>query len=257
VISGARLFWVSWLFQIRTLTASAFFVLISLIQPVIFATIAFEMWRSGARPGTLLSVALGVGMMGMWSATLFGSGGAIQWQRWQGTLEILVAAPSPFLLTLTPLTLATASIGLYSVAATLLWGRVLFGVPMHVVHPAAFALALPATVISLGLLGLVMASTFVLYRQASAFSNLLEYPVWLVTGLLVPLSLLPGWTHPIAWVLAPTWGVRAIRAAALGGDVWWPLLACLGLAACYLAIGTVTMRNFERVARARATLALT
>ena len=28
--------------------------------------------------------------MGIWSATLFGSGGAIQWQRWQGTLELLV-----------------------------------------------------------------------------------------------------------------------------------------------------------------------
>ncbi len=63
-MSAIRLFWVSWLFQIRTLTASGFFVLISLIQPIIFATIAFEMWRSGARPGTLLAVALGVGLMG-------------------------------------------------------------------------------------------------------------------------------------------------------------------------------------------------
>ena len=81
-----------------------------------------------------------------------------------------------------------------------------------------FALALPATVIGLGLLGLVLASTFILYRNANAMSNLLEYPVWLVTGLLVPLSLLPGWVEPIGWVLAPTWGVEAIRAAALGGD---------------------------------------
>ena len=32
-------------------------------------------------------------MMGVWSSTLFGSGGAIQWQRWQGTLELLVGAP--------------------------------------------------------------------------------------------------------------------------------------------------------------------
>jgi hypothetical protein len=41
--------------------------------------------------------------------------------------------------------------------------------------------ALPATVVSLGML---LASTFVLYRHASAFSNLLEYPIWLATGLL-------------------------------------------------------------------------
>ncbi len=141
--------------------------------------------------------------------------------------------------------------------ATLLWGRVLFGIPITFAHPVAFVAALPATVVALGLLGLVMASTFVLYRSASAFSNLLEYPVWLVTGLLVPVSLLPGWVEPISWVLAPTWGVRAIRAGALGGDAWTPLAMCLVLAAAYLAIGMVTMRNFERMARARATLSLT
>ncbi|HUZ84278.1 MAG TPA: ABC transporter permease [Gaiellales bacterium] len=253
----ARLFWFSWLFQVRTLSASLFFVLVSVLQPVIFASIAFYMWRAGAQPGTLLSVALGVGLMGMWSATLFGSGGAIQWQRWQGTLEVLVAAPAPFLLTLTPLTLATSTIGLYSIATTLLWGRLLFGIPLHFAHPLLVVPALAATTVSLGLLGLVMASTFVLYRSASAFSNLLEYPVWLVCGLLVPLSLLPGWTHPLAWALAPTWGVRAIRAATLGGDVTTPLLVCAGLGACYLAIGSVTIRNFERLARSRATLSLT
>lgn len=256
-MGGARLFGISWLFQIRTLTNSLFFVLISILQPVIFASVAFYMWRAGAQPGTLLSVALGVGLMGMWSATLFGSGGAIQWQRWQGTLEVLVAAPPSFLLTLTPLTLATSTIGLYAVLATLLWGRLLFGIPLHFAHPLLLVPALVATVVALGLLGLVMASTFVLYRNASAFSNLLEYPVWLVCGLLVPISLLPGWTHPISWVLAPTWGVRAIRASALGGDWLTPLLMCSGLAAAYLAIGSVTLRNFERLARSRATLSLT
>ena len=70
------------------------------------------------------------------------------------------------------------------------------------------------------MLGLLLASTFVLYRNANAFSNLLEYPVWLATGLLVPLSLLPGWVAPISWILSPTWGMRAIREAAFGGDAW-------------------------------------
>ncbi len=258
MIHALRLFWVGWLFHQKSLLLSIFFVLISVLQPVIFASIAFFMWRTGSREGTLLDIALGAGLMGMWSSTLFGSGGAIQWQRWQGTLEILVAAPPRFLLTMLPLTLATATNGLYSVVATLFWGRVLFGVPLEFAQPLLFLLALPATVLGLGLLGLVMASTFVLYRSASAFSNLLEYPVWLVTGLLVPVSLLPGWAEPLSWVLAPTWGVRAVRDAAHGTGE--PLLAigmCLLLAAVYLAIGWFTMANFERLARTRATLSLT
>ena len=229
-----------------------------MLQPVIFASIAFLMVENGNQSGTLLYVALGAGLMGVWSSTLFGSGGAIQWQRWQGTLELLVAAPAPFIFCLLPLTVATSSIGLYSILATLFWGRVFFGVPLDFAQPLQLAVALPVTVLSLGMLGLVLASTFVLARHASAFSNLLEYPVWLATGLLVPLTLLPAWVGPISWVLAPTWGIDAIRDAALGGSSAWPeIAACAALGVAYLAIGTILLRNFERLARQRATLALT
>jgi ABC-2 type transport system permease protein len=252
-----RLFYAGWKFHLKNLTLSGFFLLVSVLQPLIFASIAFYMWQAGRSPGTLLYVALGAGLMGMWSSTLFGSGGAIQWQRWQGTLEILVAAPPRFLWTIAPLTLATSTIGLYSVVATLFWGRVLFGVPLELEHPLLFVLALPATVLGLGLLGLVLASTFVLYRHANAFSNLLEYPVWLVTGLLVPVSLLPGFVEPLSWVLAPTWGVRAVRESALGGEPLAAIGMCALLSATYLVLGAATMANFERLARQRATLSLT
>jgi ABC-2 type transport system permease protein len=256
-MSELRTFFASLRFNLKNLTLSGFFLLISVLQPLIFASIAFYMWKAGARPGTLLYVALGAGLMGMWSATLFGSGGAIQFNRWQGTLEVLVAAPASFLVVMVGMTMATASIGLYSIAATLFWGRVFFGVPLDFVHPVQFAVALPVAVVGLGLLGLVMASTFVLYRNANAFSNLLEYPIWLITGLLVPVALLPGWVEPISWVLAPTWGVQAIRNAALGGETLEPIAMCILLSVVYLAVGALTLRNFERLARRNATLSLT
>lgn len=252
-----RLFWIGWLFHLKNLSHSMFFVLVSVLQPIIFASIAFFMVESGQRTGALLYVALGAGLMGIWSATLFGSGGAIQWQRWQGTLEILVAAPPPFIATLLPLTVATSTIGIYSVIGTLAWGRLFFGMPLELAHPLQLAVALPTTILSLGMLGLVLASTFVLYRHASAFSNLLEYPVWLATGLLVPLSLLPGWVTPLSFALSPTWGMRAIREAALGGNAWPEIALCAGLGAVYLALGALALANVERLARSRATLALT
>jgi ABC-2 type transport system permease protein len=253
-----RLVWAGWKFHVKTLTLSGFFLLTSIVQPIIFATIAFLMFRAGGGNTTLLYVALGAGMMGIWSSTLFGSGGAIQWQRWQGTLEYLIASPPSFVLILVPLTLATSTIGLYSLSATLLWGRLFFGVPFDVEHPWLFAIAIPATVVGLGLLGLVMAASFILWRSgANALSNLLEYPVWLATGLLVPLSLLPHWVEPVSWLLAPTWGVRAIRESALGGEPALPTFMCVALAAVYLLLGTILLGHFERLARERATLSLT
>jgi ABC-type polysaccharide/polyol phosphate export permease len=258
LVKTARLMAVSWGVNFKMLTHSGFFVFTSAILPVVFATVAFFMWRAGGHGGGLLYVALGAGLMGIWSSTLFASGGVIQWQRWQGTLELMIAAPPQFIVVLVPMTLASASIGLYSLTATLVWGRLFFGVPLSIAHPLLFALAIPATVVTLGLFGLVLASTFILYRNANALGNLLEWPVWLVSGLLVQISLLPGWVRPISWFLAPTWGVRAIRGAALGGgDPVFAMAMCLALGAVYLVVGYACLRNFERLARKHATLALT
>jgi ABC-2 type transport system permease protein len=248
---------VGFVINLKMLGTSSFFLVTSVIQPVIFATIAFYMFRSGGRNGTLLYASLGAGMMGVWSTTLFGSGGLIQWQRWQGTLELGAAAPPPMVLVYLPSSIANAFTGMYAMAATLVWGRIVFGVPLHFAHPWLFALSLPATVLALGLMGLVLASTFILYRYANALSNLLEYPVWIASGLVFSTSLLPVWTRPISWALPPYWGVLAIRHAALGGDVARPLVMVLALGLASFAISWVTFGWFERAARVRATLSLT
>jgi ABC-2 type transport system permease protein len=252
-----RVIWTGFAMNLKMLGTSGFFLLTSVVQPVIFATIAFYMFRSGHRSGTLLYTALGAGMMGVWSTTLFGSGGMIQWQRWQGTLELGVSAPPPMVLVYLPFSLANAVTGAYALAATLVWGRIAFGVPLQLVHPWLFVAALFATVVSLGLMGLVLASTFILYRYANALANLLEYPVWIASGLVFSTALLPAWTRPISWALPPYWGVLALRHAALGGEVWRPLamVALLGVAS--VTIAAVTFRVFEHLARARATLSLT
>jgi ABC-2 type transport system permease protein len=256
-MTHARIIWSGFVTNLKMLGTSSFFLLTAVVQPVIFATIAFYMFKSGGRSGTLLYTALGAGMMGVWSTTLFASGGMIQWQRWQGTLELGVAAPPPMALIYLPFSLANAVTGAYALAATLIWGRIVFGVPLDLAHPWLFPVTIAATVVALGLMGLVLASTFVLYRNANAMSNLLEYPVWIASGLIFSTAILPVWTRPISWILPTYWGVLALRRAALGGEVWGPLGMVVLLGAVSLAISMVTFRVFEHLARERATLSLT
>src|SRR4029079_12890649 len=52
--------------NLKMLGTSSFFLLTSIVQPIIFATVAFYMFRAGGRNGTLLYAALGAGMMGVW-----------------------------------------------------------------------------------------------------------------------------------------------------------------------------------------------
>ncbi len=77
-------------------------------------------------------------------------------------------------------------------------GVVLFDVPLSIDAPLAFALAVPMCALAVGMLGLMMAATFVLYRAAFQLGIAMQYPVWIVTGLLVPLSLLPAFVEPLS-----------------------------------------------------------
>ena len=256
VMRRLRLVAVSWLVHVKILSRSGPFMLFTIVEPVIYACVAFYLFRAGDRPGQLLYAAIGAGMLGVWHTTLLGSGQAITLMRGQGTLELLVAAPPPFMWVLAPVTMASATVGLYSLAATLAWGWLLFDVPIRVAHPLLLAVAVLTMMMGLGLLGVVLAAIFVLYRHANALTNLFNYPVWLAAGLLVPVGLLPDWVRPISWLLVPTWGVRAVRESFLGGEPLFAIGACLALTGCYLAVAILVVRQFERLARKHASLAL-
>ena len=150
-----------------------------------------------------------------------------------------------------------ATIGIYSLVATLLSGRFLFGIDLAVEHPLQFALAIVGTVLSFGALGFVFAVTFVRFRAAWALGNLFEYPVWLIGGFLVPLALLPDWVRPISWVLAPTWGMNAIREVGRRRHpAAGPRPCVLGLGALYVGLGIVLTERVLRSARVNAALSL-
>jgi ABC-2 type transport system permease protein len=251
-----RLLGLGWLLHLRLLSRSAFDGLLAVLWPIFFATVAFFMFRAGSDPESLLYVALGAAVMGVWTATSVPASSALQRARWHGLLELQVAAPTNFALILLPVTIATATIGIYCMAATLLWSRFVFGVELVVEQPLPFVLAIPALIGSIGALGFVLAASFVRYRTAWVMGAVLEYPVWLVCGFIVPIALLPDWVRPISWVLAPTWGMNATREAALGGTPYGDLAMCVVLGGAYTALGIVLLDRLLRAARARATLSL-
>lgn len=231
-------------------------ILMTLIMPLIFAVLAVYMFRAGDRSGALLQAAVGAGLMRLWTAVLMGSGAAVQSQRFMGVLEPLVAAPRPLVMVFVPITLAYAVIGAASLFATVLWGVVLFGVPLSFADPVAFVVGTIVTVLALGMFGLVLASSFVLLPNANALANALSYPIWTLSGMLVALDYLPGWTWPVSAALPSTWGATTLQAAVGGGDAWGPMAVCLGVGLVYLGLGCLAMVYVERRARVTATLAL-
>jgi ABC-2 type transport system permease protein len=256
-MTALRVFWTGFVVHFKIMSRSPFAIGVGATWPIVNATLAYFMYSAGGTPQTLLYASIGSAVAGIWSMAAIDASGAIQRQRFWGTLEILVAAPVRFALVLLPMTVAIASAGIYCLATTLVWGRLVYGIPLPLEHPLAFALAIPATLVSVGVLGFALCMVLVRFRSASHIGNALEYPVWLASGLLFPIAVLPSWSRPISWVLATTWGMRALLHGSLGGPVWRDLGMCALLSVVYGAIGISILDRFLDAARRSASLSLT
>ncbi len=254
----ARSLAVGWLLHFKQESRNPFFLWIVICTPLIYATMAYFLFRGGTAGDELVGAAVGTGMMGIWSLTTTAAAAALQWRRRLGILELLVAAPLPFWAILAPITIAISALGVYSLVASLLYTRLLYGVSLEVGDWLAFAVAVPIGILAIGMLGFMLGAAFVRFRAAWAVGNLFEFPVWTICGLLIPIAVLPAWVEPVAWMFAPTWGMNALRDAALGASSPWDDVAmCAALTVVYAGIGIVLLRVFLASARRRGTLALT
>jgi ABC-2 type transport system permease protein len=254
----ARAMAMGWAIHFKQESRNPFFLWIVICTPLIYATMAYFLFRGGTDGTKLVAAAVGTGMMGIWSLTTTAAAAALQQRRRMGILELLVAAPLPFWAVLAPITIAISALGIYSLAASLLYTRLLYGVSLGIEDWLAFCVAAPVAILAVGMLGFMLGAAFVRFRAAWAVGNLFEFPVWTICGLLIPIAVLPVWVEPISWAFAPTWGMNAMRDAALGGSSPWDDVAmCLALSVVYGALGAGLLRYFLRSARRRGTLALT
>lgn len=196
--------------------------------------------------------------MGMWGNTLYASGFAIEIEKWHGTLEEVVAAPSNLLHVITGRSISNALFGLTNMAAILLIAAFVFRIPLEIANPVFFALSIILTLLSVSALGLIFASSFVLTRSAQVLANGLEFPIYVISGSMFPIGLLPFWTHPASYILGPTWGIEAIRTAAAQTEVtisfWLDIGVMLLITLAYIAIAAFLFRKVETRSRLEGTL---
>jgi len=232
-------------------------VIPNVIAPFVYTFVALTLFKEASGPFGLYAV-LGGGMMGMWGNTLYASGFAIDFERWQGTLEEVVAAPSNLLLVIAGRSVSNALFGLTNMVAILLIATTVFKVPLGIANPILFALSMLLTLLSVSALGLIFASSFVLTRSAQVFTNGLEIPIYIISGSMFPIALLPFWTHPASYILGPTWGIEATRIAAGQADVslifWINIGVMLVITSAYVAVSAYLFKLVETKSRRDGTL---
>jgi len=222
-----------------------------LVQPLIIAVLA--LWMLEARgENYAIYVVIGSGLTGLWSTLLFVSGNGITSERWTGTLESLTSVPTPMSWIIMGKTIANVTQSLVSMVAAYALASLLFGYPLTVTQPVPFLISIVFMVLSFVAFGMLIAPAFVLNPDVQRWQNAMEFPVYILAGFLFPIALLPGWTTPLSYLLAPYWAARAlhITSSLQGGTT--EVLASWGMMVVLAVIYLVIARRLFRLTLQRA-----
>jgi ABC-2 type transport system permease protein len=200
-------------------------------------------------------VILGGAMTAYWLNVLWSMGAQLYWERDSGNLELFIMAPASMMAILAGMALGGMALTTLRAVVILLAGLFLFRVPFDVTDWPALIGVFLLTLLALYGLGMAFASLFLLWgREAWHVVNLLQEPVYLLSGLNFPVRTLGTAVAAVAALLPLTIGVDALRqllfrnAEGLLG-VGWETLILAVLSVVFLAVARWLLAYLERRAK--------
>lgn len=249
----------SMILSAKNFMADPQWIIPSIIAPFIFTLVTFFFIRN-PNGSDLLYLVLGAGMMGMWGTTVYGSGSSITFDRWNGTMEATLAAPVPMIWIIFGRVIWNTFIGITNAFVILALGFFWFRVGVSLANPLLFTIATIATFVSLSSFGLMLSTVYVLSRKGGFIENSMEIPIYIATGTMFPIGILPLIVQPFSYVIGPTWGIEAIRKSALSSYVglstgyWADLLIMVVATTFYFAISFFLFKKVEALAKRNGTI---
>lgn len=204
--------------QFRIVTADRSY-LNEIVANPFFAIIFLGVVKAAGRDDLTSFALVAPVLITLWGMALEISGDVVDYDRSAGILEEVVAAPTPLSVVVFGRVVTVSALSLVAVIETFAVARFGFGVTVPLEHPMLLIVTLVLTTLAMTGTALIMAAAFVLARSARTYQNTLNYPIYLLSGVLVPLSFLPGWLRPVGRCLFLSWSADLLRASLRPGPV--------------------------------------
>ncbi|MHB8585046.1 MAG: ABC transporter permease [Thermoplasmatota archaeon] len=243
-----------------------------IVGPIVAIAIAFYSYTALVPQGSIQSAFARVGenvqftgylilsqtVFSFFSNLNFRGGMAIQRERWMGTLEAILLAPT----SRAAFILGESLYGLIDSGWTTLLGllvtSVAFGAAFHLADPLLALLAVILTLTSLVALSVFFAAFYVLTRSAGPVAGAIVAPTQFLSGTRFPVAALPIALQAVSYALPVTYGMIVIRAAFLGGATLASMIPTLGILLAFSVVswiaGILLIGRMERLAKQRGTL---
>ncbi|BAQ30291.1 hypothetical protein [Bifidobacterium scardovii] len=223
-------------FHMRALWATSFFLGTAVVTPISFALLRLIAAHWQVTPDLWFAASVS----GLWATTTTAVG-IIGYQRFQGVLQYQVMSVHPAGAVFLPPVAASALIGIIGMPIAFALASLFAGRPVTVTpeQVAGLALALLACVSSAA----GLSAFFVLSRGAIAFEPLVLIPVWLLSGIVMPVDRFPLPLRVLAFAHPLTSAVWVAGRASFDGAVWLAGAGCIALSALLLGAAAIGLRH--------------
>ncbi len=240
---------VAWLFRSRS------WMIQETLLPVLGVASFAYAYRSMNAPQAYTGfVVLGAAMTTFWLNVLWGMGAQLYWERDSGNLELYIMSPAPMMGVLTGMALGGMTTTLVRATAISVTGVLVFDVPLAPTNWGLLVTVFILTLTALYGLGMMFASLFLLWgREAWHLVNLLQEPIYLLSGTNFPVSIFPRAVAVLASAVPLTAGMDAMRQVLFHApglfDVWIEVLLLAVLSIVFLFAAHRCLRYLERRAK--------
>jgi ABC-2 type transport system permease protein len=202
-------------------------------------------------------VVVGGAMTAYWLNVLWSMSAQLYWDKDAGNLILYIAAPGSMMAILLGMALGGLVMTTTRAVVVIAAGWLLFGIHFSLQYWLLLLLAFVVTMAALYGLGMVFASLFLLWgREAWHISNLLQEPIYLLSGFYFPVKALGFWVASAASLIPLTLGLDAMRQLLFPANPTFGFLRVdyeigilLALAAIFVTGSKFALDYMERLAR--------
>lgn len=157
-------------------------------------------------------VVVGGAMLAFWMNVLWSMSMQLYWEKEQGNLALYIMAPNSMMSILLGMAFGGLTATTLRALAILILGSLIFNVQFVVISFWQLFAVFLLTMIALYGMGMMFASVFLLLgREAWAALDVIQEPVYLISGFFFPVRALPFWVAAGASLIPLTLGLDAMR----------------------------------------------
>lgn len=203
-------------------------------------------------------VLIGVAFTDYLSVSLGSFSSQIRSAQMTGTLEALLVTPTSISTILFSSTLYNFLFTSIRTIFYLITGILLSGINLFFTSISAFLITMVLTILAFSGIGLLSAAFIIVFKQGSPISWVIGTASGLLGGVFYPVTVLPSWLKPYAYLLPITYALEAMRQVLLNGAtfliIYKEILALSIFVVVLLPLGLIAFGYGLKLARKEGSL---